>query len=389
MSKVNLINGLPFPNWGAEFLGAQTFAHGAMIMDAAGEKAAMIGRAYVHNRQSGKVVGATSTIQFRCGGVTFNDAATSLTIGLQDIDLTNTSAPGQPDGVFDVSKTLVGGGGGIAGGWNSVALDTGSKTINHGDLICVVWDMTARGGTDTVGVSPCTINSGMDPHCLTDTSGAGWATSATVTGPNVLITSNDGTLITIDGTIPFASVTQEAAADSTNPDERGLIFQVPWDCDIDALTWHGRQVTALTSDVEIALYSDPLGTPTVIAGPIASPAEIAVTISGNRRRVIPLPTPVALSKNTPYCIAVKSTNTGSVQVQGLGLPTTVDTRVLLESPQVIKATRNNSSGAFTTTANEVYPFQVRISALHDGASAAFKAAWARSSNQLLHLGALR
>src|SRR5262245_3836884 len=192
--------------YGAPLIMPTSFA-GAVI-DAATEKFAMIGRIYIDGRPAAAKTLSTGSIQWRTGAVTFSSGSTTVDIGIQDV-ATGAGPIAQPDGTFDVKTTLTGGGGGItANAWQTSTMNSGSKNITHGDLIAVVFDMTARGATDTVTISASNqaiqnlLTMGM-PTCNAFLAGA-WQTTNTggaSRAPNIVIVFDDGTLGWIDGTV--------------------------------------------------------------------------------------------------------------------------------------------------------------------------------------------
>ena len=214
------------------------------IIDAATEKFAMIGRLYIDGRPGGTKTLSTGNIQFRTGAVTFSNGSTAVDVGIQDV-ATGAGPIAQPDGTFDVKRTCTGGGGLItANAWQTVTMNSGTKWMAHNDLIAVVFDMTARGGADTVNISCAntpyqgTMTGGQVPVTNAFVASAWQTTNAQAASrlPNVVISFDDGTLGWIDFTIPVSVANNpETFQDSTNPDERGLIFQIPWGCYIDGL----------------------------------------------------------------------------------------------------------------------------------------------------------
>lgn len=223
----------------------------------------------------------------------------------------------RPDGSFDVSRTLTGGTDTISSNtWTTFAMTggTGSKSIAHGDLIAVVWDMTARAGADSVILSLGSVVAGAFP-VTNEFQSAAWRTTS-IGAPNVLITFDDGTLGILDSAIPFSTaITVETYTDSNNPDERGIIFQVPWDCKIDAL-WANVGISAANSDFTIALYSTPSGTPAVVSG--TSFTVLAEQLSATAAQSFNpflLPAEVTLSRNTDYvpCREGERSRTGSFE----------------------------------------------------------------------------
>lgn len=336
----------------------------AGTMDAAAEKVAFIGHCYIAGRPgSAKTISAAGggSIAFYTSTVTFANGSTTLDIGIQDVDIT-TGVPARPDDSFDVKRTLTGGTDTITSSvWNSFAMTggTGSKSITHGDLIAVVFDMTARGGTDSVIIRGASATSHL-PGTLVNTTGT-WTVAGVI--PMVMITFDDGTLAYLDGGQLFYLTATESYADATNPDERGLIFQVPWDCKIDAF-WAQIGGSANTADFNWVLYSDPLGTPSAVTT-LSIVAESLRATGDVRFYLRPLTSEISLTKDTNYVLAMKATGAGNVQLFSQTLPSADARQLLPGSTTVAKVTRNDASGAFSTTTTVVYQMGVRISQLHD------------------------
>jgi hypothetical protein len=374
MTLVSIPSGLLYPMASdSTALGAKS-SSSSTTLDAATEKVAMIGRVYINGRPgSAKTISAAGggSISFRTAAVTFANAGTTIDLGIQDVDAVN-GVIARPDGSFDVSRTLTGGTDTInANAWNTFAMTggTGSKSITHGDLIAVVFDMTARGGADSAIVTLGGSASGSMP-VTNQFVAAAWATSS-AGNPNVLITFDDGTLGIIDNAIPFTSaLSVETFADGTNPDERGIIFQVPWDCKIDAI-WANVGISGATSDYTITLYSTPTGTPAAVSGASFTVlAEQNVNVTAQGFNSFTLPAEVTLTRNTDYAIAIKADGAGNVRLNSYVLADTSH-RAFLPYTSIAKATRNNGSGAFTaeSPAITIYQMCVRISALQDTSSA--------------------
>lgn len=343
-------------------------------LDAATEKVAMVGRVHISGRPTAaKTISAAGggSIAFRTAAVTFADGATSVDVGIQDVDTVN-GPRGRGDDVFDVKATLVGGGGGIAANsWNVVVMTSGSKAIAHGDLVAITFDMATRGGTDSVvitvgpSVAQGSSTNAVMPFCSVFNGGV-WQSASFDGVPNCVITFDDGTIGTIDATVPISATAAEAFQDTTNPDERGLIFQVPWDCKIDALFAAGG-INSSAADFTLSLYSDPTGTPALLA----SVAVLAEQLGGtfiDRAMEWALASEVSLSKNTDYCVAMRATGSASSRLHAFTLGDAAYRALLPGGTTLKKATRDGGSGAFAAESPAITMYQVgvRISQLDDG-----------------------
>jgi hypothetical protein len=365
--------GLYFPEWVSRFSGVSN----ATALNAATNKSAMIGHVYWEGRAASKTVSsAGGQIKWLPGtSNTFSSGSSTIDIGIQDVDSVN-GPPVRGDGTFDVKATMTGGVTTITDStWNTVSMTSGSKTIAHGDLVAVVLDMTARGGTDVVRTSsaagPSTAGVNVRPTMTQFTSGA-WGTGAGGALPNVYIVADDGTLGIFDAALPITSTSSETYGDGSNPDERGLIFQVPWDCKIDAysLILGGSNAN---SDATLAVYSNPTGTPAVVSGSSVNILGENFERTGSAFMCqILLPAEISLTKNTDYCLALRGTGSSNMILALDTIPDTNLRKFITGGTTVKKATRNNGSGAFTAESPAVtmYMMAMRISQFYDTAGGA-------------------
>lgn len=334
-------------------------------LNAAGESAAIIGYVTLEGGSSGgsKTISSSGgKIHWRSSTLTFSNAGTTIRVGINDVGVT-----GLEDGTHDVYKDLVGGTDTINNGLNSTAMASGSKTISHGDFIAVVIEMTARGGTDQITVP--VYGPFLIPYGTVDT-GAGPTKSSNCM--QVTIEFDDGTVgwignnFIIPGGTATGLGTNTTFNVSSNPDERALIFQLPFPCSIVAPYLYLSSI-ASTDDYEIILYSDPLGTP-VAKRTITVDADLEGSASGPN--IKGFSTPYSISANTKYALAVRPTTANSVGwsdwVYGGG-------NSHLLRPSVLGAnwylgTRTNQTGAFTETTTTLPIAGFFINQFDDGVS---------------------
>lgn len=336
-------------------------------LDAATEKYAMIGRIQIAGRATSKTFSTSGAkIYYRTAAVTFANGGTTVDIGLQGLGASGPYA--QPDGSFTIQTTLTGGGGGIsANAWNTATMSSGGPaSLSHGDLIAVVWDMTGRGGADTVALTAASDGIGAAynfPICNAYISSAWQSTFTAGAGrvPNVVLEFDDGTLATIDASYPMTSSAVETYADSTNPDERGLLFQLPFGCKVDALVAN-IGATDANSDFTLKLYSDPTGSPSVVA----SVAHLAERMAGGGAGITELPigSAVDLDPNTNYALTVLATGSTNVRLNTFTLAATGHRVLLNGGTTLAKVTRDGSSGAFTAESPAVTMPQLSVGISH-------------------------
>ena len=267
----NAYSGFVYPNWPGSFT-----HQNAATLNAANLRVAFMGRIWIEGEATGKVLSAAGggSIHWRPGSVTWADGSTNLRVGLQDLDIT-TGNPLRPDGKFDVYRDLVPGAYTLASSTvqtTAMTGGTGSKTLNHGDMVGIVFDMTARGGSDSVQVWSSLGGVGLMPTVVSY-NGSAWSNVSA--GVMIGIIFDDGTKAIIDGGLPVVNTAGAGIAfnDSSNPDERGITLEFPWDVEIDAVSGIFGPGAA-NGDFEIQVYADPLGTPASIL-----PGGTAVSIT--------------------------------------------------------------------------------------------------------------
>jgi|WetSurMetagenome_2_1015567.scaffolds.fasta_scaffold154184_2 hypothetical protein len=318
-------------------------------LDAAGESISYIGKIFIPGGGSktisaaggGKIVWSTSISS------TFLNAGTNVRVGINDVN-----SSGVEDGTHDVYADLVGGTDTIATlTVYSTAMEVGSKTITHGDLIAVVIEMTTRGGADSITVSAGN-NASWFPHCATDT-GSGPTRAASA--PCCHIIFDDGTY----GWFPdyYGCLITDISTLNLNstPDEVALVFQLPFACEITQLFAHIGAI-ATTDDFEIILYSTPSGTPAAIdtfaftgfyAGSTGASADTPFKVV--------LPTTRTLLANTEYAIAVRPTTTNNITLKSLdfGTGNAAYRAMTTLGTNWYYGSRTNQSGAFAATTTKL------------------------------------
>jgi hypothetical protein len=277
--------------------------------------------------------------------IAFADAGTNFRIGLQDPDV--TASPVHGDGTFDVYADLVGGTDTVTGNTAyETAMETGTKTLDHGDLICVAFEFTARGGSDSVAIS--TGNNIWDTDSTGILPGA-WFDDGTpaATGgkPIVAIEFDDGSIGWLADGSTVTQVSSEAYhVDTSVADEFGNLIKPEMDILVSGVNFSA----IINGDAEICLYSDPLGTPslleavTVDATGIMSSANTASAVFTSEH---------LLRTGQSYGYTLRPTTTTSNTLYGsgsdasgkywAGMGLTADAHHAIE--------RINNSGAFTVS----------------------------------------
>ena len=342
----------------------------SVTVDAAGERVAMIGRIKWSDASSHTVSSSGGSISFAAGaGTVWANASTSLDVGIQDV----TAGSREPDGTFDVKATLVPGTETLtASATNTVSMETGSKTIADNDLIAVVWDMTARAGSDAlpVGVINGAGSSGIPFPYVRFYNGAAWTNSANQ--PNVIIKADDGVYGWFEpwGYRPAAIGSQAYNSGTGTADEYGGRILLPWPVTVEAISVP-IIVASGSSDFELCIYSDITGTPALVGGTVAATVD-ADAIAGNFGDyffTVPFSSPKALAANTVYGWTVRPTTANNVTMEwgDFGSGNNALMASLMMGPHSYRIRRLDNTGAFTLTDTLHVPFVLHVSKFDDGA----------------------
>lgn len=353
--------------------GYSTFS-ASTTMDASGESLAFIGQVFWEDEPtSAKTMGSSSKIHWRSGSITFANAGTTFSVGLQDVS-TSAGPPVRPDGTFDVRRNLVGGTDTIAATSHiTTTLSTsGSKSVAQGDLIAVVFEMVSRGGTDSVvatyGMGPG-LAAGQDrqnsPTAVSFVGGS-WTVNTIAAVPNVLLEADDGTLGILVGSYFLALGSAYSFNSSSSPDEYGLIFQVPFRCKVGAVRLTTGSTSA-TADFTVKLYSDPLGTPALITSKTRLGENFA-NQTDDRAWHVMFDSQYELLPNTDYCAAVEATGAGSLDIGYLSVFDATH-RAPNGMANCRRGSRTNGSGAFSETTTEIPAICPIITSIDNGMGA--------------------
>jgi hypothetical protein len=334
-------------------------------IDAAGEKVAAMGEVIWADGGT-HTMGSSSKIHFRTATITLSDAATNIRIGIQDVNGNNgtTTLGLTPDGTFDVYRDIAGNGGVITASNTAYAIQlstSGSKSIAHGTRLAVVWDVTARGGSDSFQVAAIGSAGYMSFPSTRHYTTSWWA--STGSHPVLLLEADDGVFGILAGAPWFTAITTTNFSSSSTPDEIGLVFQVPFRCKVDAVVgFWGSSSGAPNADGNWKLYSTPLGTPSQIASASVY-GEQASYDTSVRPRIAYLGE-VTLEPGTDYCLALESTGSSNISILHVTLESDTH-RPVMGLANCRRGTRSNGSGAFSETTTEIPVTGLRISALDD------------------------
>jgi len=316
---------------------------GSVVLNATGETCFMIGQVWLEGGSGSKTISSAGggSIVWRSGSVTFSNGSTVFDVGIQDIS--TATAPAQGDGTYDVKASFTGGGGGVtANATQTSVMTTGTKTITHGDFVAIGIAMTTAAGADSVAVTTSATDVTANMPCVTANTGGSY--SRQNTAPLVYIVFDDGTKgwlwMTDFHYVNNTSVTYNL--DSATADEYGNII-------IPKVTYFATGIRAtldinVTANIELILYSDPLGTP-VAERTITFDAEMSGTAAVNNGYFM-FASGYTMRSNTTYAIAVRPTTTSSISAYYLD---TVAGAALLGAPNdnAYACRRIGNSGAFS------------------------------------------
>jgi hypothetical protein len=334
----------------------------SMTMNAAGESNTIIGQVVLEGGSGSKTISsAGGKIHWRANTpIVFANAATNLRIGIQDV-----AATGLEDTTFDVYADLVGGTDIItASSLISTAMETGTKTISHGDRVAIAMEMTTRGGTDSVLAAVTPTGQFVYPYGTRDTATLAKSAQALL----ATIEFDDGTagwihpLYVLPGSTVYG-VAQTFNSGST-PDERALIFQLPFKATISGIYAILGSV-ASTDDFEAILYSNPLGTP-VAESTITIDADYTDSAGSQTIFVGNLGSGYTLSANTLYAVAIRPTTANSIQTHDYAFGSTVLMKPTTLGSNWYLGTRSNQTGAFSTTTTTIPHIGLWLSQFDDG-----------------------
>lgn len=355
-------------------------ATSSSIMDAAGESSTHIGRIFLSSGPGTSKVfsSAGGKIYWEPTAITFANAGTNVRIGVQDVD----PATGLEDGTFDAYDDLVGATDTItADVINTLTISIGTKTIAHGDIIAVSFEMTARGGTDVVRARNNLISAGS--RYVANDSGAG-PVKQSGSIPYIIIEFDDGTIGWFGDASWIHSSSNIAFNSGSTPDEYALIFTCPFKTKIDALLMCLGELDT-GEDAEIILYSAPLGTPVAEHTVTIDPDIYSQPTSGFGLALFPI-TAFDVNAGDTLAVAYRPTAVGNRSLRRITLPNAACRAVTQLGTNWRQGTRTDQTGAFSETTNILPILGYRVSHLDDGAGGGGGSGIALSGVKVVHPG---
>lgn len=347
----------------------------AQTVDAVGEGVALIGRVHIQGRPSGTktISSAGGKIAIAVNSATFANAGTTLRIGLQGLESAGAAPPARPDGTWSAYKDMVGGTDTFnaygTNGLTEIAMASGTKSLSHGDVVCVVALMTARGGTDTVSFTANNTpnNAACNDYPICDTtanSGTSWGAASWL--PQIAFIFDDGTLGRIEGTAVRHKGSYVYSTASSNPDEYGLIFTAPVTGLVDAICTASAFVYGNdAADTKFSLFKNPLsGSPVELASVTVPGDEISNGSGAECYRTVLFSTPVEVVQGQQYCVAVRATSTSSIMHSWMEFAS-ADKLFWsgIYDSTMSYGQRDGGSGAFTQDTTKVFDGRIRYCAI--------------------------
>lgn len=225
-------------------------------------------------------------------------SAQSLTVGLQDVDLTT----GNPDGTFDASGTI---GTPAAATYYEVDFGGSGKAVTAGDHIAVVVEWTGTTGTLTMSLAG---NAHSTQSVRTTYASAAWSRNANAQGSLWCVCEyDDGIMAFCDlrigttGAATFATVSS-----STTPDECGLKFTPAFN--MECLGFFVQLGTVGTTNPQFKLYD---ANDVVLASGTIDKDVFNNTVNSGPCDSIILSAPIILKEGNVYRLVASPSDTQS------------------------------------------------------------------------------
>lgn len=332
----------------------------AGTLDAATEKHACMGKIILEGNAMGKDFSTGSAkIHWRSNTVNWTAGPTTVRVGLQGYS-NSSGPPAQPDGTFTIYKDLVQGTDSLASNTNySTTLDAGTnQTLNTGDEVAIVFDMTAYASPSSVSMMAFTTT-GQQVYVGDSTTSlytTAWATQ--YYHPFAWLETDDGTIGKIVSMgLPGAATSKIVYNTGSANDEHGLVFQVPFRCEvrgIRALISSGNNAAA---DYSVCLYSDPLGTPVLEASSTGYGERDNNNVNG-KVGLYQFGGAVTLLPNTDYCMSLRALGASNVGQIYIEAPGDHYKKLINGGTTIIGARRDAGTGAFNVAGIPTYIFMM-------------------------------
>jgi hypothetical protein len=286
------------------------------------------------------VVPKTGNIE-RCEyHVTANSVGT-FRASFQDVDPTT----GNPDGGVDQFRTYVNQ---QSSGWTGLSAithdgtDSGSRrSVTRGQILALVWDFTSyTSGNVTIrflGGEPALSFTGNFPYVTTTTSGGSW--NKIERYPVIALRYTDGTYEYVNGTWPCSALSTVSFNQTSNPDERGMIFQVPLAMSVSGFWFLGNFSSA--GALNVVLYDTNSNILTSLT------LDTDQSVAGQVHRGV-FPTSPTLQPNSDYRITIKPTTDTNINLSHFNVFST-DIMKIVPGSGTWQLTTRTDNGSWTNT----------------------------------------
>lgn len=250
----------------------------------------------------------------------------------------------------------------------------GSGSLSVGTYYAVV--ITAASGFAGSFTVRLTVGSGTGAismaSALSKDSAGGWS-GESVSGSGTccgLFFTGDVPLVTQNFAGAFTTLALQSFSDSTNPDERGMLWQYPMAIRVAGcvpLLGYGSGYDA-NEDWRAGIYLDPLGSPSREGQ--AYGGSVGNRSTTNAKWVLWEEGGIVVPANTPFGIAVKAVGSASVVMPRWVYGSALSMQPLVGATGGCSITRNGDSGAFTDDDTMAYGAVPIIVGVEDGAAGA-------------------
>jgi hypothetical protein len=247
--------------------------------------------------------GTLDKAEFRLGAVTFGGSS-ALRVSFQDVSATD----GNPDGTQDQYRDMTSL---SANAWNAPGLmtadgtDGGAKrSVTKGDILSLVMEYQTFTAADSIIFSGISTGSVIEsplnfPYC--DLFTASWAKTHML--PTFALKYDDGAYHAPPCCMPISALNSTAFASNSTPDERGLLFQLPFPASLEGIYFRSD----LDNDGELVIYNSAHSAQRTVS----LDKDIRSSAGGQWFTRI-FSSPLDLSANTDYRAVIKPTTTSNL-----------------------------------------------------------------------------
>lgn len=340
--------GAPFfyPSW-MTMTATQTGAVAISTLNGASIKASQCG--FVNNIDA--AAHTLQNIHFRFGNIT-KSGGTTLRVGIQGVSTTD-GPPIQPNGTFASSgnafANIANASIPAANLWLRSGTVGGSLSISNGDKACMVVEVDAYAGSDSISISGASMRFSATGESA-DYNGSVWASSGARSMFH-LLEYTDGTFGVIGPALPFEIFGSVVTYNSgSTPDEYANQITPATSMRVRGICAENPYSTS-TGDVDFVLYN---GT-TVLATASLDAQQLWLT-GTNTNTCGVFATPITLTSGNTYYAAIKPTTTNNIRVVFTEADTASYWVVTGGGTDMAYATRTDAGSWTTNTArrNNIY-----------------------------------